>query len=164
MAKPPKVFTVFDPPEDRGLDCSGDPGQTKQSFKEECDINVLMARYELTGELDPMMLNQREGVFGDFCDMQDFHEMQERLLAARESFGALPAAVRSRFGNDPGRLVDFLSDPENRSEAVRLGIVEEKASTPDPAGKVAQAGQPGVLPVPAGKSPEGSAPAAPVAQ
>ena len=45
----------------------------------------------------------------------------------------LPADVRTRFNNDAGALVDFVSDDANRAEAEKLGLVLPKASEPNPA-------------------------------
>lgn len=108
------------------------PGRTKQSFKDECDINVIMRRYQVTGEL--VHLNQRSPLFGDFPDM-DFQSAMAIVIQARENFATLPSEVRDRFANDPGRLLSFLQDPANREEAIKLGLVriaEQPAPTPEP--------------------------------
>jgi hypothetical protein len=36
---------------------------------------------------------------------------------------ALPADIRFRFLNDPGRFVDFCSDPANRDEMSKMGLL-----------------------------------------
>jgi hypothetical protein len=46
-----------------------------------------------------------------------------QVRAAEEAFMAMPASVRSRFHNDAGELVNFVSDGRNREEAVKLGLV-----------------------------------------
>ena len=48
-------------------------------------------------------------------------------MAADDAFMALPAAVRERFNNDPAELVDFVSDVNNRSEAIDLGLIPPPA-------------------------------------
>ena len=40
--------------DDTGLDFTGDDGKTKQEFRDECDINVLMERYEKSGVISHM--------------------------------------------------------------------------------------------------------------
>lgn len=102
-------------------------GRTKQSFKDECDINNIMRRFELTGEISH--LGARTPIFGDFPDM-DFAQAMAVVTMARERFSELPAAVRDRFANDPGRLLAFLEDPSNREEAVKLGLVQAPAVVP----------------------------------
>lgn len=98
-----------------------DPSLTIQSEKDSCDFNLIHAKYMKTG----LMTNLRTdpGRFGDFSDAVDYHTSVLRAQQAEESFMALPAAIRARFSNDPGHLIDFLADENNRSEAIKLGLV-----------------------------------------
>lgn len=132
-----KVYTPFDLPEGDTIDCSNDPPITKQAFADECDINNIMARYEATGYLDPDAFQQREAVYGDFADGFDFTSMQETLLNARSAFEALPARIRSRFHNDPAELLDFVHNPENHDEAIKLGLVNPPPPPEPPEAKPA---------------------------
>lgn len=95
-------------------------GMTKQSFKEECDINTLVQRFGLTGQLPE---NVRAPVYGDFTEVVDYQSALNAVIAADASFMELPASVRSRFANNPALFVDFCSDPANREEAIKLGLV-----------------------------------------
>lgn len=128
----------YDGPEfDPGCDCSTDPytgeelvSATKQSFAEECDINNIMRRYESTGTIDHV--NRREPHFGDFTDVPSYHEALEIARSAEAAFAALPSSVRDRFGNDPGKLMEFLADPANRDEAIELGLIDRPPAAPEP--------------------------------
>lgn len=106
-----------------GLVCDPDEDMTQQQFKDECDINEITRRFGL-GYAMP------EGVrvpqYGDFTGLSSYHEACNAIAQAGEAFDALPALVRERFGNDPGRFVDFVVDEKNRDEAVMLGIVQAK--------------------------------------
>jgi len=115
------------------IDCSKDQGRTKQSFKKECDINHIMARYKKTGFVSPLLLNQRQAIFADVSEVGDFQECQQRIAAARDAFLTLPSAMRSRFGNDPAQLLDFCKKPENRDEAIELGIIPKPTPETPPA-------------------------------
>lgn len=64
-------------------------------------------------------------LYGDFSSGKDLLDMKLKLLEAEEQFMSLPAAVRSRFKNDPAEIVDFVSKEENRDEAVKLGLIEK---------------------------------------
>lgn len=108
------------------------PSMTRQADAEDCDINVMMARYQKTGELPP--LNRRSPISGDFSTVVDFHSALNLVTAAQQDFMTLPAEMRARFGNDPGALLRFLDDPANADEAVRLGLI------PAPAEEVGGAG------------------------
>lgn len=103
-----------------GLSCEGDPGVTHQSFAEECDINTIVRRFGLSGELPEAV---RMPTYADFTHVSDFHSAMNAIAAAKESFETLPAEVRARFNNDPGAFVDFCSDERNRPEAEKLGMV-----------------------------------------
>lgn len=94
--------------------------RTQQSFADECDINNIMARYEQTGLLPE---NPFEPRFGDTTMLPAFHEAQNIIATANETFAALPAKIRERFHNDPAQYLDFFSNDENFDEAVRLGLV-----------------------------------------
>lgn len=93
----------------------------QQQFREECDINIIVKRFGLTGEL-PNGIHMP--VSGDFSGITDFQSAMQLVREAQESFNELPAHVRERFGNDPGRVMAFLEDDKNRDEAIRLGMVE----------------------------------------
>lgn len=104
---------------DTSLRCE-DPSRTQQQFKDDADINVLAKRFGLDGKLP-------EGVHmpmaGDFEGVFDFQSAMDQIVRARESFDAMPAHVRSRFGNDPHAFVQFCSDDKNYEEAEKLGLI-----------------------------------------
>lgn len=103
--------------------------RTKQSFKDECDINRIMARYAATGTLD--FVNRREAQFLDVSDL-DFQNAMQIVTESREAFMTLPSALRDRFNNDPSQLLGFLSDDSNREEAIKLGLVIKPLDAPVP--------------------------------
>jgi len=53
----------------------------------------------------------------------NFQEAWDAIRAAQQSFEAMPANVRKRFGNDPAEFTDFCMDPANREEMKRLGLL-----------------------------------------
>lgn len=108
-----------------GLHCA-DPSLAVQSEKDECDINTIVRRFGLTGQLPQGV---RAPTYGDFHGISDFHEAANAIAESYEAFEQMPADVRTRFDNDPGKFVDFCSDESNRSEAIKLGLVFD--SVPD---------------------------------
>lgn len=95
---------------------------TKQSFKDECDINTIMGRYLATGEMPDI-----SGLPPQFLDVSsgyDFQVMQNQIIEARTLFEALPAGVRSRFANNPAEFLSFVADPANASELVSMGLTK----------------------------------------
>lgn len=102
------------------VDCSDRPSRTKQSFKASCDINTILNKALKTGAVPDAMY--REGSYGDFTGIGDFQDNQLKLVRANESFMRLPSAIRKRFDNDPGKLIEFMADPDNLKEAQELGL------------------------------------------
>jgi len=105
------------------------PG-AKQSFKEECDINHLMKKYENEGRLPEM--RKENPVYGDFTNVQSYHDAQNIVIKANQQFKALDANIRKRFANSPAKLLEFVADVNNKAEAIALGIIpEEKPAEPE---------------------------------
>lgn len=105
-----------------------------QSAKEECDINTLVKRFGLTGQ---MPVDVRPPTYGDFTNIYDFRSAQDALIAAREAFMAMPADVRKRFGHDPQLFLEFCSDEKNLDEMRKLGLaVPKKEPEPEKVMKV----------------------------
>ncbi len=113
-----------------GIDCSNDKIRTKQSFKKETDINNIMARFVKTGIITPEALANRQATFADVSEIGDFLQCQNQIKAAESAFMTLPADLRARFENEPAQLLDFCKDPENREEAIKLGIITKPKETP----------------------------------
>lgn len=127
--------------DESGLSC-GEPTRTKQSFKEECDINNIMRKFGVTG-LVPT--NVHAPMHGDFTNAMTFQESLDAMIAAEQSFMKMPSNVRKRFHNDPAEFVDFCSDEANRDEMKKMGLLVPEAF---------QQNLPGVPSTPAPTTPE----------
>lgn len=119
-----------------GLACE-EPSLAQQHFKDECDINTILEKFNITGLLPESPLSPR---YGDFTGIGDYHTAMNRVMAAKDEFMTLPAQIRARFNNDPAQLIEFLENSDNRKEAEELGLVEpaaaevvEAAKTPEKA-------------------------------
>lgn len=99
---------------------------TKQCFREECDINNILRKFNKTGQLPEMI--KRNPIYGDFSEPVDYQEALNIVLHADEQFRNLPARVRERFGNDPKRFLEFVSDPSNGEELVEMGLATRRPS------------------------------------
>lgn len=104
---------------------------TQQQFAEDADINTIVRRFGITGQLPQGV---RLPTYGDFTGVNDYRSALEALEAAKASFMAMPADVRAEFDNDPALFVEFCSDPANLPALRELGLaVPEKASPAAPA-------------------------------
>lgn len=104
-----------------------------QSFREECDINTIVKRFGITGNVGaPIMPPALE----EFGEIFDFQSAMNTLNAADRAFMSLDAEVRARFNNDPGRYVDFCSKVDrdgklvNLEEMRKLGLALEAPPAP----------------------------------
>ena len=98
-----------------------EPSLAQQSFEEECNINTIVERFGLTGQLPEPLSPQ----YGDFSNVGDFQSAMNAIADAQSGFMSLPGELRARFGNDPGQLISFLEDSANLDEAVSLGLVNK---------------------------------------
>lgn len=107
----------------RGTDVVTGVSLTKQSFREEADINEIIRRFDKNGMVN---INLREGFFGDVSNIRDYKEASDLVLEADRLFMGMSAEIRNRFQNDPAQMIAFLDDPKNLDEAVKLGICNPK--------------------------------------
>lgn len=99
---------------------TGSETRVKQSLKESSDVNAIMRKYLSSGEIP----EYRAGTYGDFSSGEDYHAAYSKVVEAQQAFDALPSRVRQAAGNDPGRLLDLVSDPNLRTTAIALGLIE----------------------------------------
>lgn len=125
----PYNYDTMEASDASALECP-EPTLAQQNARDECDINTIVRRFGLTGELPN---NPRLPKYGDFTDITDYHSAMNAVIKANEAFMELPADIRSRFNNDAGAFVDFCSDESNRAEAEKLGLVQPKAAETNPA-------------------------------
>ena len=111
-----------------GLDCSNLPSLTRQEFAEECDINVLMEKYEKQGIISH--INPREPQYLDLVGLPDLQTAHHIIQAATAEFMALPAKVRAQFENDPMQFVKFAENPENIDQMRAWGLAAPAKEEP----------------------------------
>lgn len=110
--------------EETGLGNPDPDFRAQQSFKEECDINEIVRRFGLTGEMPGDFAMPVSGV--DVSEFQmDYKTALDFVHASQAEFMRMPPELRARFENDPGSLLAFLNDSKNREEAVKLGLISK---------------------------------------
>lgn len=100
--------------------------RTKQSFKNECDVNNILKNYNKTGILP-------EGNPGEYRDLDgtDYQEYMNTIAGAQSHFNDLSSAIRKRFGNDPSQFLSFVHDDKNIAEAQNLGLLRDDYQPPE---------------------------------
>lgn len=125
----PYNYDTMEASDASGLACE-DESLAQQHMKDECDINTILKRFAVTGQLPE---NVRAPQYGDFTGIGDYQSALLAVKAAEASFMQLPAEVRYRFGNDPQALLEFVANADNRAEAEKLGLVVPGTTQTNPA-------------------------------
>lgn len=108
---------------------TGDQTKVVQSAKADSDINVIVSRMVRNGG---MTISARVPTAGDFSEqVTDYHTAMNMLRTANDEFMKLSPKIRSKFANDPQRLMDYLADPKNDEESYELGLRTRKPA-PEP--------------------------------
>lgn len=113
------------------------PSATRQEFKDDCDINKILAKYQKTGAINHFAKYAAE--YGDYdpCDLQSAYAMIQR---AKTMFDELPSAIR-REVQSPEGFLRFVQDPANKARMQELGLTATPlpptpAPSPAPSGAV----------------------------
>lgn len=94
---------------------------TKQSFKDECDINNILKKYEKNGVIEHR--NKYQGRYDDVTGAVDYQTALGVIASAETAFMSLPAAIRTQFDNDPHKFLEFAQDSENSDLMVEMGLL-----------------------------------------
>lgn len=101
---------------------SGGELMTKQSMKNECDINNILSQYKKTGIITHVQAARP--TYEDLPDASDFQEAQNLLIEASHAFDALPSKVRDFYQNDPYRFLDAIGDPDQHDKLREFGVLK----------------------------------------
>ncbi|AVA31641.1 VP3 [Gokushovirus MK-2017] len=107
-----------------------------QSFKDSCDINLIIQRYA-SGDVD--VLSKRQGAYIDSVGLPtSYAEMLDTVIAGREVFDSLPVEIKARFDYSFER---WMSTMDNWSEFTDLmGVNSDPVSGSGEQPPVADAG------------------------
>lgn len=108
------------------IECKG--GRTEQHHKKSCDVNQILDRYRRVNGRD-LVKDFRGFTSGNFYDTTEVPELRDaldRYQRADDAFMSLPANIRKQFDHDPMQLLEFVKNPKNLDEAIKLGLVEAK--------------------------------------
>lgn len=100
------------------------PSRAKQSFKNECDINGIMKKWEKNGVITH--INEHKPAYGAFPDAHTYQDSMNAVIAAQDAFMELPATMRAHFENDPAKFLNFVENPDNAESLIELGLATPK--------------------------------------
>lgn len=108
------------------VDFSKSPSRTKSEFKEEADVNNIVA--QCIKKAIALPSGERQPMFEDFSSIGTYQDAVNSVAQANEEFSHLPAEIRAKFDHNVQSLLDFMGDPENKEEAIALGLLEKDES------------------------------------
>lgn len=113
-----------------------DDGRTKQSFRDETDINQIMARAARTGTVSH--LSRFQPVYADYSEF-DFFECTQKLTRGREIFDKLPPEIRKEFSQNPQEFFNYVNNPANvdRLDELLPALAAPGRQLPDVSGRTA---------------------------
>lgn len=106
------------------LQLNSESTKTQQQFAAQVNVNNIMNSYKKGNPI--MHLNRIEGRYADMSQIGDYQSMLDTVIKARETFETLPSKLRNRFQNDPGKLIEFMNDPKNKEEGIKIGLFSKK--------------------------------------
>lgn len=109
---------------------SDEPSMTQQHFTQDANINEIVRRFGLDGQ--PLPIPDFQGMYTDLRDIPDLRTVLEHARTAKEQFLELPPKLRARFHNNMLEMWEFINDPENKEEALKLGLLVEPKKEPPP--------------------------------
>ncbi len=98
----------------------GGDGGAKQSMKDECDVNLIMATYTETGFLAHVA--QGAPSFADVSELTDYRSALEHVRSVEAYFAGFPAEVRARFANDHVAFMEYLESGASEEDLKALGL------------------------------------------
>lgn len=116
-----KFRSAYSKPVRVSFSCVGE-SRAKQASRDECDLNLIMAKAKRGLAVDHF--SRVQGRYGDFVGPEDYHHALNAVIAADEMFMTLPAKVRNRFDNDPSAFLGFAQNPDNFEELVSMGLAK----------------------------------------
>lgn len=97
------------------------PSRTKKGEADHVNINNIVKRARLTGQIDHARTEEME--FGHWDASEDYMEARLRMQAAEDRFfETVPSELRALVDNDPALFVDWVQDPENESTLRENGL------------------------------------------
>lgn len=125
-----KVLNAYSKRNAVTVDCSKDKVLTEQSHKQMCEINNILRKYQKTGVIEHV--NKHKPSYG-FASSVQFQEAMETVTVAQQMFDDLPSGLRNRFSNDPAQFLDFVQNPENEEEMIKMGLANRRPQEPQEA-------------------------------
>jgi len=128
---------VYAPPSDG-------TSRVQEHFKDEVDINKIVAKYRKTGVITHVQRVKEK--YGEFLDIFDVAGQLDKVAKANQAFDQLPSELRNKVGNSIPKFLEYIQDPQNLDQCVKWGIYKKKPVEEPAAGNPAGASEPQAVP------------------
>jgi phage internal scaffolding protein len=116
-----KFRKAYDPHKKYVFNTEGE-SLTQQHFKDECEVINIIKKHDRNGIIEHVQRGQAR--YGDFSEVADYREALDLVRDAQAEFMTIPSDIRKKFDNDPGKFYQFVSDPDNKDELIKMGFVQ----------------------------------------
>lgn len=106
-----------------------DVDMAQQQYKDSCDVNKIMEKYEKTGQITHLAKTQ--GRYANLGEPQDLMEAIIIKERADKAFETLPAKIKAMANHDPVQFIKMLQDPQYDDVLQEYGVKDKpKKSSP----------------------------------
>lgn len=123
-------------------DLGSEPSVTKQEFKDDCDINKILNKFQRTGALEHY--SRYSPSYGDYT-ATDYQTSLNLIKTAQTMYDALPSSIRDLYPT-PEAFLNFVQDPSNSSKMDELGLTHTTPPAIRPPSSTGQGDAPSVPP------------------
>lgn len=96
-----------------------------QSWRDSCDINLILARYA-NGDVDA--LSKVQGAYGDFTQFpKTYAEMLNRVNQGKLLFADLPLEIREKYNHDFSQFIAAMDNPDFWEQFKPVDVKEESS-------------------------------------
>lgn len=96
------------------------PSFTDETFKDECDISLMIEKYRVN-RIPPRTVNVS---YGNSPTAEDYENAKFVLAECKSNFECLPSDIRDEFDNDISKYLNYISDETNIKDCYERGLVD----------------------------------------
>ena len=108
---------------------NNDPSLVDDQYKYDNDVNHFIKRYLQDGVLPQF---NGKPIYGDFTHIIDYKDALNKVIEAKNKFMELPSSIREKFDNSPNEFLNFVNNPENHDEMVKMGLKKTSSVPSEP--------------------------------
>lgn len=112
---------------ERKIKSSDKPSLTDESFKDECDISLMIERFKVN-KIPPKTVNIS---YGYSPTVEDLQNAQYIMAETKSNFEALPSKIRDEFGNEVSNYLAYISDKANLRDCYERGLIDRSSVSID---------------------------------